>query len=151
MENEILNDDKAFLMMQEAIEVMNKDEQHIADLMRELETSKLKKEDDFKKVRQYAANYYTKERISEINRLSVEVLKSTYFDEKIYIDKFSDSEKIKLDDINLMTEILNNIIEVKEGLDSDEVLPSNLRSQVKCWSKVMSIVADIFSGKDGAK
>lgn len=151
MENKILNNDKAFLKMQEAIEVMNEDERHIADLMRELETTKLKKADDFKKVRQYSANYYTKEKISEINRLSSEVLKSTYFDEEIYIEKFSDSEKIKLDDIHFLNNILNNIIEVQDELNSDDVLPSNDQSQDKLGSKIMSAVADIFSRKDGAK
>lgn len=150
MDKEIQNDDKIFSSMREALDILNEDERHIADITRELESYEIKKDNDFKKVRQYAANYFTKEKISELHKLYVDVLKSSDFSEDIFIEKFSDATKIKIDDINFLIEIQNNIIEVQEKLSSNEVLSSDNQIQVRGMSKIMSAIADILSRKDGA-
>ena len=66
MNNEIYDDNAIFLSMVEAIEITNKDEENIAEVTRNLEQLKKKKERDIKKVHQYAANYFTKEKILSV-------------------------------------------------------------------------------------
>lgn len=150
MKNDIENNDIAFSSMLDALEIVNEDEKHIADIVREFKIYKTKKDNDLKRVRQYAANYFTKEKISELHRLCLEVLKSADFNEEDYIEKFSDATKIRIDDINFLIEIQNNIIEVQEKLNSNKVLSPEDQIQISGMSKIMSVIADILSRKDGA-
>lgn len=149
MENEIRNNDIALLSMLEARADMNDDDRQMAELARKFELCETKKEHDFKRLRQYAAIYFNKEKISELHRLDVDLLKSEDFNEEDYIKKFSDATKIKLDDINFLIDIENNINEVRKKLDSNEVLSSEDEVQIRGISKVMSTIADILSRKDG--
>ena len=136
--------------MLDAIEVMNEDEEDIAEVTRKLELLKRKKEKDFKKVCQYAANYFTKDKISELHRLNQEVLKSPDFNQEEYIEIFSDNTKIKIGDIDFLVEIQSNIIEVQEKLNSNKELSYEDQIQVRGVAKIMSTIADILSRKDGA-
>lgn len=150
MKNEIRNNDIALLSMLEVMEIVNEDDKQIAEIARQLELNKSKKENDIKRLCQYAANYYTKEKISELHRLDKDVLKSSDFNEEDYIKKFSDATQINVDDINFLMEIEKNIIEVQEKLNSNKVLSSEDQVQVRGMSKIMSMIADILSRKDGA-
>lgn len=150
MKNDILNNDIAFSSMLDAIEIMNEDEEHIAEVARELDLLKRKKEKDFKRVRQYAANYFTEDKISELHRLNQDVLKSSDFNKEEYIEIFSDNTKIRIGDIDFLIEIQNNIIEVQEKLNSNKELSSEDQVQVRGVAKIMSTIADILSRKDGA-
>lgn len=150
MDNKIQNNDIAFLSLQDAIEIVNENEVRIAEKKRELSMLEVERENNIKKARQYAANYFTKEKILELHKLNEEVLKSSDFDEKIYIEMFSDSTKIGMGDISFLTDLQNNIIEVQEKLDSNRVLSAEEQIQLKGLSKVMSTIADILLRKGGA-
>lgn len=150
MDNEIQNNDIAFSNMLNELELANEVDKRIADIVREYNGYQIKKDDHLKRVRQYAANYFSKEKISELHRLCLEVLKSSEFNEEDYIEKFSDATKIEIDDINFLIEIQNNIIEIQENLNSNMVLSSDDHPQIKGMSKIMSAIADILARKDGA-
>ena len=115
-----------------------------------LEQLKKKKERDIKKVHQYAANYFTKEKISELYRLSLEVLKSSPFNIDDYIKRFSDTSNFDIDDIDFLIQLQYNIVEVQEKLNSNAELSDEAKAHVKGMAKIMSIIADILSRKDEA-
>lgn len=150
MENKIGNNDPAFSSMLEAIDIMNTDQENIANLTRDLNQLEEKIKCDLKKVQQYAANYFTKDKIIEMHRLCLEVLKTSCFNEDEYIEKFSDSTKFDISDINFLIELQNNIIEVQEKLNSNSELSKEEQIQIKGLARIMHIFADILSRKDGA-
>ena len=75
------------------------------------------------------SNYFTKEKISELYRLSLEVLKSSPFNIDDYIKRFSDTSNFDIDDIDFLIQLQYNIVEVQEKLNSKTEMTDESKGQ----------------------
>jgi len=96
MEKNIKYLDRAYELLSQSIEEINQDDTVIAEYTKKVVEAEDKKNQDIRKARQYAATYFTKEKISELHQRTLDLLKCDDFNEEEYINAFSDSSNIDI-------------------------------------------------------
>ncbi len=132
---------RAFTILIESLDELYSNDIHIGEHEREIILLKKKKSSDLRSVLIAASNYFTEEKIAELHKLSVELLKCNDFSAEEYISRFSDISKVRLEDVDFLTQRQREIESFKARLNRTDQTP---RKQTK-----LSILADAFM-KGGA-
>jgi len=139
MKNKKQNYDRAFELLLQAIEETNEDERRIGEYTKEISKLEEKKKKDTKKANVMAAHYFSEEKISELHKKTVELLKDDDFNEQEYIEEFSDISKIE-------TEHVNFLIERQRELESFEKDFSNELEEPPSNNKMVKIANILLKG-----
>lgn len=135
MENEN-NKEVYFGMMQEEIEKINSNTKNMAMLQREMDKCSKKSEEAFRRLCVYAANYFTDDTLAYIHKNSNDLLSiKEAFDLDDYVQRFSDSSKIKKEDIDFLMGLIKDIHYQQEQLNNRTKSPKNI-----FWQKLADIL-----------
>lgn len=124
MEIEEQNYNRAFSILIKSLDELNLNDIRIGELEREIEQWKRKKKEDLRTTYIAAANFFTKEKISELHAKSVELLKCDDFSEEEYISRFSDISKVGLEDIDFLLQRQREIDSFEAALNGTDQTPS---------------------------
>lgn len=141
MNQKILEYDSAFEALLEAMEETNSDDVAIGKCEKQLHDLRNSRETHVRNEHIHAANYFTKERISELHQRTVDLLKCDDFNEDEYIQIFSDSSKIKREHIAFLVHRQQELKEFEQRFDNDNKTEQNHKPN-KFWDTL----ADIFNG-----
>lgn len=109
METDKQRYDRAFSLLLDAIEEMNSNSIKIGEHEKEIERLRKKQEEELRAAFIIAANCFTREKIIEIHKKSVELLKCNDFNEDEYIQLFSDISRLEYRHIDFLIQRQNEI------------------------------------------
>ncbi len=141
MNNKIKNEDSAFDALLEIRQQRASNLKAIAEHQREINKIEGKDIADQRTERVFAANYFTADKIRELHKRTLEVLKCDDFDQDFYIDLFSNSSTI--DD-----RYIDFLVNRKKELDEFEQTFDNIKGDLKVnkSSDFLLTLAEIFRG-----
>ncbi len=141
MNHKVIEYDSAFEALLEAMEETNSVDVAIGKCEKQLHDLKNNRDTRVRNEYIRAANYFTKEKICELHRRTVDLLKCDDFNEDEYIQIFSDSSKIKREHIAFLVHRQQEIKEFEHQLDSD-----NKTEHIQKPNGFWDVLADIFNG-----
>lgn len=139
------NEETAFVHFQDSFSNYSLTEKEFGEEKRKIDKLEAQKEEEWRKLRVAAANYFTKDIIIKIHKLSEGVLKCNDFSEEDYITRFSNISTIKYEDIHFLYERQQEINSTTKELG----LPIQLSELELTKSNFWIRLGDIL-GKGGA-
>ena len=129
MENDKQKQSRFLSILLDALIETNSNDILIGQHKREIERLKNKNKEDTRKARIAAANYFTSERIAELHKKSVDLLRCNDFDEDEYIRIFSDISTIEITHVDFLIQRQHEIDFLESCLNEDPNKPIQVKKR----------------------
>lgn len=140
------NQDAIFRSMMRALENFNQIETKEGDivyqiilLVNALISCKADKAQLLIAIRRLAANYFTEEKIRELCKKTIDILKCKDLDENKYINEFSDSRNIEFDDIIFLLHREEELKRMEDELNQEPIQQKSPK-EASFWGKLVDIL-----------